>query len=403
MPRFWLGGYSTELGGIADGVSELTAGGVDDALAGGSLRTGVLGVRAPSPSWIAAHPSLDVIYAALEGEGAVQAFRRVDAARLEPIGRPVSVGEAVCHVAVSPDGRMIVASCWGDGAVVSLPLSEHGRIGSAAHAEPAADPYSEKSMSATDASNVTDLGRAAAALRAAVGAEFADFVPFGDDSSGDPSRVDPVVAASTIDTDSTTRFSRAHQAVFLPDGTVATTDMGLDLVRFWRRSESRLVPGQQLVLPRGTGPRHMLLHPSGHLHVITELSGEIFTLTRAADGTWHILSATTLSRDRDDTDLAAEIALSHDASFLYGALRGSNSIATLRVDGGGSRLEPVALVDSGVDWPRHHLIARDTVLVAGQRSNSIASLTLDARTGIPGRVRHRADAPSPTCILPARV
>ena len=45
-------------------------------------------------------------------------------------------------------------------------------------------------------------------------------------------------------------------------------------------------------------------------------------------------------------------------------------------------------------------IARDTVLVAGQRSDEIASLALDARTGAPGRMRHRTIAPSPTAILP---
>ena len=53
-----------------------------------------------------------------------------------------------------------------------------------------------------------------------------------------------------------------------------------------------------------------------------------------------------------------------------------------------------------MDWPRHHVVVRDTLLVAGQRSDEVVSLTLDLRTGVPGRVRHRADAPSPTCLLP---
>jgi hypothetical protein len=42
------------------------------------------------------------------------------------------------------------------------------------------------------------------------------------------------------------------------------------------------------------------------------------------------------------------------------------------------------------------------VLVAGQYSDEIVALPLDARTGIPGRVRHRASAPSPTNLLPFR-
>jgi 6-phosphogluconolactonase len=83
-------------------------------------------------------------------------------------------------------------------------------------------------------------------------------------------------------------------------------------------------------------------------------------------------------------------------------VRGSNTIATLRVRGAGEFVQPVALVDAGVDWPRHHVVVRDSLLVAGQRSDEVASLTLDLRSGVPGRVRHRAPAPSPTCILPAR-
>ena len=55
----------------------------------------------------------------------------------------------------------------------------------------------------------------------------------------------------------------------------------------------------------------------------------------------------------------------------------------------------------GVDWPRHHVVVRDTLLVAGQRSDEVVSLTLDLRTGVPGRVRHRVEAPSPTCLLVA--
>jgi 6-phosphogluconolactonase (cycloisomerase 2 family) len=60
------------------------------------------------------------------------------------------------------------------------------------------------------------------------------------------------------------------------------------------------------------------------------------------------------------------------------------------------------MVDAGVDWPRHHLVVRDTLLVAGQRSDEIAALTLDIRTGVPSRPMRRAEAPAPTCLLPAR-
>ena len=226
------------------------------------------------------------------------------------------------------------------------------------------------------------------ALREAAGAEFAHLVPSYDE---DPR--EGVATASDL------RPSRAHEAVFLADGLIATTDMGLDLVRFWRTDGSGLRQVHQVVLPFGCGPRHMVRHPSGHLYVVAELSCEVFVLAPDVTGTWRLVGGTPLGAGTLPGDMAAELSASRDGEFLYAGVRGSNTIATLRVRGAGESLSPVAVVESGVNWPRHHLVVRDILLVAGQLSDEVVSLTLDTRTGVPGRVRHRAEAPSPTCLL----
>ncbi|MFT4219512.1 MAG: beta-propeller fold lactonase family protein, partial [Microbacterium sp.] len=319
-------------------------------LAGGPLAFGGDAAAAPgSPSWVAAHPTLDVVYAAMEGEGTVRAFRRSGETTLEPLGEPVRAGEIVCHAAVAPDGSALVADCWGDGTVAWMPLAADGGLGASRAAEAARDPYAEIGMSTDDA-----------------------------------------------------RTSRAHSAAFLPDGRVATTDLGFDLVRIWRQTSAGLRPDHEVVLPRGCGPRHMMAHPSGHLYVVTEFSGEVFILAPDASGRWTLRGGVPASPAASPTDTGAELARSRDGEFLYAGLRGSNTIATLRVRGEGERLEQVALVESGVDWPRHHVVVRDTLLVAGQRSDSVASLALDERTGVPGRVRHTVEAPTPSCLLPVR-
>jgi 6-phosphogluconolactonase (cycloisomerase 2 family) len=199
------------------------------------------------------------------------------------------------------------------------------------------------------------------------------------------------------------RVSRAHQAVFLGGGLIATTDLGFDLVRFWRNGGAGLRAVGSVPLPRGSGPRHMVRHPSGHLYVLTELSCEVFVLGPDRAGAWRLLGGTALSPETDTgRDAAAELAASADGQFLYAAVRGMNTVAAVRVRGAGDELSPVAMVDAGVDWPRHHLVVRDTLLVAGQRSDEIAALTLDIRTGVPSRPMRRAEAPAPTCLLPAR-
>ncbi|MFK0239398.1 lactonase family protein [Microbacterium sp. NPDC090281] len=368
MTRFWLGGYGAAMDGSADGIGLLAG---DEGREASTLAYRGAVVETPSPSWLAQHPSLDIVYAALEGDSAVQAFSRSGEAALTPLGSPAAVGQYVCHVAVAPNGSALIASCYGDGRVVRFDLDAEGRI-------------------------VPPKPDAAAALRAAL---------FGEPDPDAPAATPPGDGIAAIDPYAVggERVSHAHAAVFLPDGRVATTDLGFDLVRFWRQSGSGLVLDHEVVLPLGTGPRHMALHPSGHLHVVTEYSCEVFTLARAADGTWSVVSVTLTSPIAEvGKDFPAELARSRDGQFLYTALRGSNTIAALRVRGGGEALESVALADSGVDWPRHHLIHEGKMLVAGQRSDTITLIDLDERTGAPLGIRHEAQVPTPTHFLPVR-
>ncbi|MFD5224107.1 lactonase family protein [Microbacterium sp. NPDC058342] len=364
MTRFWVGGYGPDMGGDAEGVGYLA---VDEGRGASTLAYRGVAGAATSPSWLAQHPTLDVVYAALEGEGAVQAFARSGEQSLRPLAPPLAAGASVCHLTVSPDGRMLVASCYGDGRVVRFGIAGDGRL------QPAAPDK-------------------AAALHAAL---------FGEaDAETDAAGAHPAADPYPTPAGEEPRASHAHAAVFLPDGRIATTDLGFDLVRIWRRD---LTPDHEVVLARGTGPRHMVMHPSGHLHVVTEYSCEVFTLASARDGSWSVVSATTASPVAQvGVDTCAELAVSRDGHTLYTALRGGNTISALRVRGSGEATEPLALADSGVDWPRHHLVHEGVLLVAGQRSNTVAALDLDERTGVPRDVRHVTAAPAPTAILRAR-
>ncbi|WP_243075996.1 beta-propeller fold lactonase family protein [Microbacterium sp. SS28] len=391
--RFWLGGYTADMDGAATGIGVLLAGAADDALAGGSLGfAGDAATTGGSPSWLTRHPSLDVVYAALEGAGTVQAFRRTGQESFTRLGAPVAAGESVCHIAVAPDGASLVASCWSDGRVVRMAVDAAGVPSAPVVAAAAVDPYdSAASLASPTRAGDIDLAAAARALREAAGAEYAHLVPDHDEPAAQEGNA-------------TSRPSHAHQAVFLPGGLIATTDMGLDLVRFWRVRGTGLAPVQEIVLPRGSGPRHTVWHPSGHLYVVTELSHEVFVLAPdpANPSNWRLVGGTHLGAGILPDDTAAELAPSRDGDFLYAGVRGSDTIATLRVRGTGAQLDPVALVEAGVHWPRHHVVARDTLLIAGQLADEVVSLGIDLRTGVPGRVRHRTAAPSPTCIVPAR-
>ncbi|GEP47541.1 lactonase family protein [Microbacterium saccharophilum] len=397
--RFFLGGYTADRDGHATGMGVLHAGTPHDVLAGGPLGTGPDAVTVGgSPSWIAWHPHGDVLYAALEGAGVVQAFRRTGVESFVRLGAAVTAGDAVCHVAVAPDGASLVASCWGDGRVVRIALAADGTPAAPEIAAAADDPCGsgagapEPGTGALGPVGGIDLAAAARALRDAAGAEFAHLVPFAD-APDEPDQADVPGSAPEG------RSSRAHQARFLPDNTLVTTDAGFDLVRFWSTAGGRLRERGRVVLPRGSGPRHTVWHPSGHLYVVTEHSLELLALAPDAAGAWRLVGGTPLSPAVSAGDAAAEVALSRDAQFVYAGVRGTDAIASVRVRDTGAAFTPVALAEAGVRGPRHHVVVRDTLLVAGQHSDEVASLTLDERIGVPGRVRHRTVAPSPSCIL----
>jgi 6-phosphogluconolactonase len=339
MTDLWVGGYTADSGGESGGIVLL-----QPDLAG---RLRIVGepTVAESPSWLVGHPRLPVIYAAQETAGTVIAFRRAGDFGLARLGEPVGVGAEVCHLAVAPAGDCLIASCYGDGAVLRIGLAADGGLADAVSTEPS-------------------IARHLAAGR------------------------EPPP-------------SRAHAAAFLADGRLASTDLGHDSVRIWRPTADGLRPDHQVDLPAGSGPRHLTAHPSGLLYVVTEYSCEILILSRSG-ADWELTAGIPLSRQVvPGRDFPAELSGSADGGLLYAGVRGSNVIATLAVADNGTTLQPVALSDCGGDWPRHHLLDGSFLRVANQRSGDIATLALDSRTGVPERILSTIPVGSPACLLVA--
>ena len=368
-PLFWLGSYTGDAGGNGAGVSALRQ---EDRGTLHPLASSAL----DSPSFLAAHPTLPVIYAALENAGTVEALVRRGEFGLVPLGRPIEAGAGVCHLTVTPDGSALIASCYGDGKIVVFALAANGSFAADGVAAAASnDPY----------------GNPRAAQAAAD-----EPVDFGDDPFAELA-LRKAVTDSAVD-----RASHAHASLVLPEGRVATTDLGHDTVRVWARAGTRLSLSQEIVLPFGVGPRHLVAHPSGHVHVVTEYSNEIFTLARGDDGRWRVIASVLATADSiEDGDNASEISIAASREQLHVSIRGTNRIATLTVSGDGSVLRAIADVDSGGNWPRHHAESGELFHVANERSNDVSSFRLDAR-GVPSKKIGSIESGSPTCLLRVR-
>lgn len=300
-----------------------------------TLRYAGVAANMPSPSWITKRG--DRLYTALEFAESVRAIT-VEGNTLAPLGDRAHVGPALCHITATDNA--LIACAWGDGTVAYVPTDATGAPQTPKVAASATDPY-----------------------------------------PGFEERV-----------------SRAHASVVLPDGRIATTDLGFDLVRFWRVAATGLTLDQELALPHGSGPRHLAQHPSGFLYVNSEFANQVFVLSAAPNGEYRIVSSTEPLGLAGDA--SAEISISPDGYTVWVGLRGSNTIAALAASDAGATLRLTALVETGVDWPRHHLHHEGALLVAGQLSNSVSVLDVDSR-GIPGTRLTTLEVPSPTVLVAA--
>jgi 6-phosphogluconolactonase (cycloisomerase 2 family) len=332
ISSLWLGTYTADSGGHGRGIARAT---LNDGDVSG-IRTAA---AADSPSFVATHPALPVVYAVEEFAGRIRSFRVADGGDLEPLGDAHPAGEAVCHVAVAPDGAHAVATCWGDGRVILYELDAGGAIVGRVEAVASVDPYAD-------------------------------------------------IAEET-------RPSRAHSSLFLPDGRVLTTDLGHDTVRVWRVEGSSLVPLAETVLPFGSGPRHLALHPSGHVYVVTEYSIEVAVLDPATLAVASVVPAIT-PHERNGN---AGAHISFDGGrHVHVTVRGANLVGVLEVMDDGARVHPVTSVACGGNWPRHHLQLGDRLYVANQLSEDVAVFRLS--DGMPVLDTTVATG-SPTCLIPA--
>jgi 6-phosphogluconolactonase len=117
--KIWVGGYTDDMTGTAEGIAVLTV------AADGSLEHHGLAVAADSPSYLAS--SGDMVYAAGEAARTVSAYR-VSGNELVFLGLQGTAGELPCQLAILGDRAALAVACYGDGTVDVHPLSADGSL-----------------------------------------------------------------------------------------------------------------------------------------------------------------------------------------------------------------------------------------------------------------------------------
>ncbi len=323
----------------------------------GHLSTPVLVATTTYPNFLATDPKDRFLYCTGKPASRGAAFDSVSAFVIDSRTGALTRlnGQAVedltfCHISTALDGRVLLGADYGHGKVASFPLERDGRIGPVA------------SVLAYDVAE--------------------GVVP---DRQQHPH-------VHSINADKANRF-------------VYVCDFSADRVKTCALDSgtATLSPVASTSMAPGSGPRHLVLHPNGKWgYVIHELNGSI-TGFEVAPGTGALTcmqTVPTLPPDFSQQNTTAEIALSPDLRFLYGANRGHDSVVCYRVHPETGALSQQKIVSTEGRHPRNFTIDRTGryLLVSNRDSDSVVVFRLDEETGIPVYTGHHVALSKPMCI-----
>ena len=310
-------------------------------LATGALAEVAVVGSAGRPSYLAFHPTRDVLYAVNElreyaGQfgGAACGFAiDTHTGQLTPLNTVATHGADPCHLRVDPAGRHLIVANYTSGHVTVLPILGDGRLGPAAQV----------------------IAHAGASIH--------------------PTRQ---------------TGPHSHHIAFNTDGTrVFVAELGLDQIVVYRRDPvaGTLTPdGAPTTAAPGAGPRQIVLHPTAsRAYVLNELAATITThIYDPATG--HLTPGASVSAvppGFTGANSGAELRIAPSGRFLYSSNRGHDSIAIFAIAPGTGALTPRGHMSTGGATPRGFDISPDGKLLvaANQNSGNIVLFGIDTETG----------------------
>ncbi len=318
----------------------------------GKLSEPKLAFEVKSPSFLAQHPTLNVLYAVSEtydGKARVYALS-IDAlshALTEIASQEIGVDAGAsgpCFVSAT-DSALLVAN-YGSGSVVSFPLDDKGVPGArASHIKHTGSSVNSSRQKAPHAHSITPAP----------------------------------VTADLNSADSIARFAVA-------------ADLGTDelIVYAIDAKSAVLTPHSVAKLTPGAGPRHVAFHPTlPILFVCGELDNTLCAFTwDARAGTLSTRTnvgsrVSTLPADFIGSSSTAEVAVHPSGKFVYVSNRGHDSIARFTFDSMTQSLSLVSTTPTQGKKPRHFSLnpSGQWMVVANQTTGNLAVFAVDQATG----------------------
>jgi 6-phosphogluconolactonase len=307
----------------------------------GKLSAPTLAIRLDNPSYLAISSDNRFLWAVGEMNNTycLSSFSIDDKASLKAINQQVGEGSYSCYVSELQPLKWLGAASYGSGLVTLYPLNNDGSIG--------------------------DL--------------------------------------ATVDKH-WGKLPHAHCIVPDPNGKfIYSADLGIDKVLIYKIETGKLKPFGEILLPKGTGPRHIDFHPSGKwMSVVSELKSTVTIIARDTTQAFGqvVSQAKMLPATFQGISWAADIHFSPDGRFVYASNRGHNSITIFSFDNMKGEIKPVGWATEGINRPRNFTIdpSGKFLLVANQDGNDVVIFRRNAKTGLLSPINERVTISHPVCL-----
>jgi 6-phosphogluconolactonase len=358
--KAWLyvGTYTHDMGpgGQADGIylAEWDA-------AAGTLGPLGLAMKTANPSFLAAPPSGDALYAVNENEddpapgggkgGSVTAFRRdrttgtLTQQNVKPSG-----GSDPCHITVDRANRAVFVANYSSGSLTSFRVTPQGIEG----------PVFQFNAQGSGPNKERQAG--------------------------------PHIHCVTLSPDE--RF-------------LLVSDLGTDHIWIFHvdlKTAELKETGAPWQATPGSGPRHTHFHPSGKwVYSINELTSTVDVLAwDAKNGTLKKLSEVPLRGSSFPADSSgAELAIDRIGRFLYASHRGENTLLVFSIDPASGALTFVQRIGSGGKNPRDFTLdpSEKWLVAANQDTQNVVVFARDPHTGKLTQTDRSAQVGAPVGVL----
>ena len=306
-----------------------------------------------NPSYLAVSPNQKYVYAVNENSDSAAltaySFNRKTAS-LHKLGSQPTKGDNPCYVAIDKTGKWAFAANYSGGSFTVFPINTNGSLGAptATIAHEGSGPNKERQEKA-----------------------------------------------------------HVHSTVIAPDNHyVFVSDLGMDKIMAYSFNPATgkvkaASPAFAEAAP-GSGPRHLIFHPSGkYAYLMEELSGQVVAFRYTNGSLKQLQSISSVPPDFHGFAGSADIHVSPDGKFLYGSNRGeSNTIAIFSINPATGKLTAIGYEPVLGKAPRNFNFdpSGNFLLVANQDTDEVVVFKRNKQTGLLKDTGERIKAGNPVCV-----